>query len=165
VQAGETSIDVTWQAPTYAWEIRNGRRVVTELRGTAAVQARIQTRYQSSAAAGGTSAYGRGTTREDQAGGNVDPRSTRLRFHEGSHGLNAVEYLESNPAPAFTGRVGMTEAAFLAARRRWQQAMREYGVAVKNHSFQRTDCAGTSIDTFEQGQAGAGGHAQIQCQP
>jgi hypothetical protein len=64
----------------------------------------IQTFFGPGATATSTSATGRGTTKEDVAGGRVTPHSTSLGFHEGHHGLDFVEFLESNQLPAFTGK-------------------------------------------------------------
>jgi hypothetical protein len=51
---------------------------------------------------------------------------TSLGFHEGHHGLDFVEFLESNPPPTFTGAVGQTNAQFNAAILRWNRAWAAY---------------------------------------
>ncbi|HJY85046.1 MAG TPA: hypothetical protein VKK81_28680, partial [Candidatus Binatia bacterium] len=84
--------------------------------------ATIQTFYGRGSTTSSTSGYGRGTTKEDVAGGRVTPHSTSLGFHEGQHGLDYVEFLESHPPPAFTGTVGQTNAQFNTAITRWKAA-------------------------------------------
>lgn len=82
--------------------------------------------YAPGATASSRSAYGRGTTPEDIAGGQVTPRSTTLWFHAGSHGLAYLEFLRNNPAPRFTGAVGMTRRQFTTAIDRWVSDLRQY---------------------------------------
>jgi hypothetical protein len=71
------------------------------------------------------------TTRCDVASGRSDPRSTRLGFHEGSHGPVYVEYFRNHPIPEFQARVGMTVADFRQASREWNAAMRAYEADVE----------------------------------
>jgi hypothetical protein len=69
------------------------------------------------------------------------------------HGLAAVEFLQANPAPQFTGRVGMTEAEFNAAIHAWDAAMVDYNTRISRFSQLAGDCVGTTIDQFHRGRA------------
>ena len=110
------------------------------------------------------SGYGRGTTKEDIAGGRVTPHSTSLGFHEGHHGLDFVEFLESNRPPAFTGAVGQTNAQFNTAITRWKAAWATLNADANRLSKQRTDCVGITQDQFNRAQGG-GGTVRLVCVP
>ena len=67
------------------------------------------------------SGYGRGTTQHDiQAG------AGSLRFHEGSHGVDFLQFLRDHPYPQFGGRVGMTIAQFDQAFRTYRDAVMDF---------------------------------------
>lgn len=116
--------------------------------------ATIQTFYGPGTTTRSTSAYGRGTTTEDVAGGRVTPHSTSVGFHEGHHGLDFVEFLESNPPPAFTGAVGQTNAQFNAAITLWNAAWATLNADANRLTSRRTECVGTSIDQFNRARGG-----------
>ena len=126
---------------------------------------KIQTFFGSAVTSVSSSGYGRGTTREDQAGGKITPRSTSVGFHEGSHGLDFVEFLENNVPPSFTGTVGMTETAFNNAIKAWETAVNAYKKRAENFSLRRTDCVVTTIDQFEQAKAAPGAKITLVCPP
>jgi Domain of unknown function (DUF4157) len=161
----ETRIDLRWVLPGYQWQPQGGHRRITSFTPPAAPTVHIQTFFGPSVTAAGRSGYGRGTTPEDVAGGRVTPRSTSLGFHEGSHGLAFVQFLESNPVPRFTGTVGMTEAQFIAARSQWQTDLRDYSARIKRFSELAVDCVGTTIDQFERARAAAGVAIRVVCGP
>jgi Domain of unknown function (DUF4157) len=119
----------------------------------------IQTFYRRGInAAQRTSAYGRGTTPQDIAGGKVtatvsdpatladNPSSTTVGFHEGSHGLAYLEFIAAHPAPQFTGQVGMTIAQFNDAVRRWDNGLADYNKRLSEFSEQVVHCVGITID-------------------
>jgi RHS repeat-associated protein len=83
------------------------------------------------------SGYGRGTTDEDRAAGN-----TSLRFHEGSHGTDYLEYMENNPLPEFEGEEGMTKKQFQKAQREYNKALKEHFREMGKQSHENTDCVG-----------------------
>jgi len=114
--------------------------------------------------AGGSSGYGRGTTREDQAGGKVDPRSTTLRFHEGQHGLDFQAFIAANALPAFTGATGQTEQQFRDAVEAYKRAIKAYVDRATKASSRVTHCVGTTIDQYNQAQA-PGATITLECTP
>ena len=124
----------------------------------------IQTFFSPGSNARSRSAYGRGTTKEDIAGGKVTPHSTSLGFHEGHHGLDYVEFLKSNRPPAFTGTATQTNRALNAAIRRWKAAWTALNAAANRSSTRRTDCVGNTKDQFEQTQDG-GTRVPLVCVP
>ena len=127
--------------------------------------ATIQTFYPQGVTASGSSGYGRGTTREDIAGGKVDPRSTTLGWHEGNHGLDFQEFLKANPLPAFTGAVGTTKAQFDAAVAAYSAALQAYFDRANKASSKLTHCVGKTIDQFNQANAAAGATVTLECTP
>jgi Domain of unknown function (DUF4157) len=104
------------------------------------IRVTIQTTYGPGTIPSGPSGYGRGTTPEDVAAGR-----TSVRFHEGNHGLDYLEFLRSNPAPQFGGRLGMTVAQWAQAQQQFQQAVAAYYERAKRFSVQRTECVGQAI--------------------
>jgi hypothetical protein len=157
----ETRIAMNWRLPRMT--TRGGR--VTAFSPPARPTVRIQSFFARRGRATSPSGYGRGTTAEDVAGGRLAPRSTTLGFHEGSHGLAFVEFLETHPVPRFTGAVGMTAAQFRAAGAQWDRDLRDYSRQINRFSEQAVDCVGTTIDQFEQARAGAGVHIRLVCGP
>jgi Domain of unknown function (DUF4157) len=112
----------------------------------------IQTRYSKSRAEteSGKAGYGRGTTSEDISAGN-----TNLRFHEGQHGLDALEFFKRNDPPKFTGAVGMTSEQFDKAFDAYQKDINAYSAAEQLFSIQRSDCPGVPIGEQYLKQVGA----------
>jgi hypothetical protein len=112
----------------------------------------IHTSYGNMVRPTSISEYGRGTTPEDIAGGWVTPESTSLRFHEGTHGLNDIEFLENNPPPQFTGKTGDTRKKFEVAmeqlRKDWDTKMNTYINRLTDFQARRTHCVGTTIDQY-----------------
>ena len=103
----------------------------------------IHTRFGPSANPSGTSGYGRGTTKQDKKLG-----ATTLRLHEGSHGVDYLNFIAANPFPTFTGKVGMTEAAFRDAIRAYQAAANAWSARMKASSEHDTDCTGFTIQQY-----------------
>lgn len=141
----------------------NGVARIASFTPPAAV-ATLQTLYPPGVSASGSSGYGRGTTREDQAGGKVDPRSTTLRFHEGQHGLDFQAFIAANAFPAFTGAVGQTEQQFRDAVQAYTRAVQAYSDRATKASSRVTHCVGTTIDQFNQAQA-PGATITLECTP
>lgn len=161
----ETEVDVNWGLPGYRFEVRNRQRIITSFTAPQPPTAQIRTTYPLNMNASVQSGYGRGTTPEDVAGGRVTPHSTTLGFHEGSHGSAFLDFMRANPAPQFTGRVGMTEAEFVAARRQWNNDLRDYSRRMNAFSLRVVDCVGTTIDQFGQSQARPGAAVRLVCVP
>lgn len=104
----------------------------------------IQTTYGPKADPEADSAYGKGTTDEDKQAGH-----TSLQFHEGSHGLDYIAFIQQNP-PNLNATVGMDKADYQQSLNDFRKLMKSYAKNMDNFSKQRTDCVGTTID-----QAGA----------
>jgi hypothetical protein len=127
--------------------------------------ATIQTFYGPSAKSSGTSAYGRGTTAEDIAGGKVTPRSTSVGFHEGMHGVDFMQFVEANNPPKFGGTKDMAEATFKKKITEYQAALKAYGEKATAFSSRRTHCVGTTIDQYKQANAAVGAKIKLECKP
>jgi hypothetical protein len=152
-RSAETEVDIKWGRVAFS-RTRGRGSVVTRFTGPGQPRVRIQTAYGPRSSAGGVSAYGRGTTAEDIAGGATSSRSTRLGFHEGSHGLASIEFLENNPPPQFTGTIGMSRADFEAALDQWISECTTYENNLNRFSTRHVDCVGTTIDEHNTRQAG-----------
>jgi hypothetical protein len=162
--AAHTSAIISWSGVRFSHE-RSGRELVTRFDPLATPAVEIQTKFRTGTSPTSQSGYGRGTTKEDIAGGTVTPRSTTIGFHEGAHGVDLVKFLESNPPPAFRGTVGMTKIAFQAEITRWEQACVDYANAMAAFSARHGDCVGTTIDQFRQSQARKGQRIVLECGP
>lgn len=86
------------------------------------------------------SAYGKGTSAEDIEAGN-----TSLQYHEGSHGLDYIQYIQENP-PQLMAEVGMSEEDYKVALAEFNKLMKTYAKEMDKFSTERTDCVGTTID-------------------
>jgi hypothetical protein len=145
----------------YSTSGKNAPHIITKFDPVSRPKVEIQTSYRPGVSAQSTSGYGRGTTPEDVAGGKADPRSTQLGFHEGNHGLAFQEFIAANPAPVFTGAVGMTEAAYKAAGDKFKADWKAYIARLNEYSIKKVDCVGLTKEQYEQAnppQAGATFH-------
>jgi hypothetical protein len=88
----------------------------------------IQTFYNKDSNPDSNSGYGRGTTEQDKKRG-----ATTLRFHEGSHGKDYIQFLKANRLPLF--KIGMTKSDLLNAI----SILNKIG----NYSEQHTDQVGS----------------------
>ena len=107
----------------------------------------VRTIYGPKASSSSPSHYGRGTTVEDKAAGN-----TNLGFHESNHGFNIVRFIISNPLPKFGGKIGNFISIFKARQTAYSKAIKAYREELCKFDVKRTDCVGTTIDTFNKGQ-------------
>lgn len=160
----ETSFNITIGNTAFHSRPQGGQNIIDDFTSPT-LEATIQTIFTSKAPPGGTSGYGRGTTTQDIAGGKVTPESTSIRFHEASHGLDFVEFLNKNAPPVFTGAKGMTEAQFRAAAAQFKQDVGRYVDRAKAFTSARTHCVGTTIDQFNQAKAAPGATITLECKP
>jgi hypothetical protein len=134
--AGATRAPVTWSGAQ--WRTLNGR--VTSF-VPPSIQMTISTSYvdQNTMDNAGSlpSGYGRGTTDDDRDAGN-----TSLRFHEGEHGQDFLDYLTNNPLPVFTGAVGMSTSEFSALDASYRAALATYFRPITSFTVEETDCVG-----------------------
>jgi hypothetical protein len=150
VTGGDTSSNLTLDPTAIPGFDFNAKGIVTRFPGyTPTATLEILTRYGPGASPEGTSGYGRGTTPED-----VKNKATALRFHEGSHGEDYINFLRQTPIPVFTGRVGMTKKAFEAAITSFHSALSSWGKSLNQSSKRSTDCVGKTIDQFHAGETG-----------
>jgi hypothetical protein len=146
--------------------LEGGRRVVPSFTGPKSTPfVSIQTSRAPGVTGTERSGYGRGKTPEDIAGGQVDPRSTSLGFHEGSHGLDLVEFLENNPPPKFTGRRGMRLADFQKAMKQWERQVNTYEKRMTRWTEIHTDCVGKTRDRFQLENPFKGPRIVLVCPP
>jgi uncharacterized protein DUF4157 len=145
VEGGSTDFQIS-NRPGIPFRFDGQGRITEFTAPPAQVTITVQTRYGPGVDPDQPSGYGRGTTERERAAG-----AQSLRVHEGSHGLDFVEFVRTNPFPAFTGRIGMTRRDFEAAIRTWDTAIEQYRQRMEDFSVQRTDCVGVTLDTFNVG--------------
>jgi hypothetical protein len=109
----------------------------------------IVTSYGPGSPPEGSSGYGRGTTPED-----IRNKATALRFHEGSHGEDYINFVQQNPLPVFKGMNGMKKADYVAAEKAFWAAVTDWGKRLDRVSKSQTDCVGKTIDEFHKGEVG-----------
>jgi hypothetical protein len=154
--AGRTRVAVTFRAPGRTFDASGQGHVGAVQTPTATIRVRFRSAADASAASG----YGRGTTSEDVAGGAVTPRSLTVGFHEGTHGLAYVEFIEKNPFPTFTGTATMTTSEFEAAQTLYENEANAYIARMEAFNREKVHCVGTTIDQFNAAQ---GRTAVIEC--
>jgi hypothetical protein len=153
-KSAQTQTAFSWSRPGATFSAARPRRV-TRIGALEGPRLTIRVTYRRRGTAGNPSAYGRGTTAEDVAGGAVTPHSLTLGFHEGSHGLDAIEFVTNNPLPTFTGTVGMTRAEWNAAGRQFDADMSAYNDRLQQFQTRQGDCVGFTIDDFHRQQQAA----------
>jgi hypothetical protein len=132
--------------PPYHYDSKN---VVDAFPGyTPDLTLEIVTTYPTGLTPGTTSGYGRGRTPQDVAN-----KATSLRFHEGTHGEDVLEFVRRTPFPTFGGTVGMTRTAFEAAKNTYTAAVSDWGKQLNRVKLQG-DCVGKTIDDFHKGEKG-----------
>lgn len=111
---------------------------VTKINGKTVITLIIQTTYKAGVNPAGPSKFGRGTTAEDKKSGNVS-----IRFHEGTHGSLAMDYISIHPLPVFTGKVGDTVAQYDRAIEKFRVAIGNYSTKMLAENAKSGDCSGT----------------------
>jgi Domain of unknown function (DUF4157) len=123
--------------------------VVSEFPGySPAVTLEIVTTYPAGMTPQTTQGYGRGTTTQD-----VSNKATSVRFHEGAHGEDYINFIRQKPFPVFAGKVGMKKADFEKAKKTYTDAVSDWGKALKKVTLQG-ECVGKTIDEFHKGEKG-----------
>lgn len=118
----------------------DANKIVTELTGPVpTLSATIETLYASNVKPTDPSAYGRGTTPEDQSSGN-----TTIGFHESCHRQDFQDFIKNNTPPKFEGKVGMTKQQYEEAKQKYPKAVDAYLAKALKYSKDKTDEVGSS---------------------
>jgi hypothetical protein len=148
VTGGDTSWSFRVNPPRVpGYDIKDGK-VINYPGFTPIVTVEIVTSYQAGISPEGASGYGRGTTTED-----IKNKATAIRFHEGAHGEDAIEFIRQNPYPSFTGANDMKVADFEKAVKTYNDAVSAWGKAL-NKVKVKGDCVGKTIDDVHKGEKG-----------
>lgn len=115
---------------------------------TPVVTFEIVTSYEKGVPREGPSGYGRGTTAED-----IRNKATSIRFHEGSHGEDFINFVRQHPYPVFTGANGMKVKDFEDAKKAYNAAVADWKKGLAKAKRQG-ECVGTTIDQFHKGEKG-----------
>jgi hypothetical protein len=129
----ETRVLLNWRTPNY----RQRGEVIESVDPVPRPTVTVGTTYGRGVTSQTPSAYGRGTTRED-----IAAEHTSLGFHEGSHGTNFLDYLNSHPLPQFSGRSGMSVQDYQQAVSDYNTEMQQYQQDMEAESRRSTDCVG-----------------------
>ena len=159
--AGETRPHIHFSGIHYHATGPHGR--VTSFTGPSKPILTVSTAYLRGANPAGPSGYGRGTTAEDKAGANVTPESQSLAFHESRHGQEALDFIRSNPPPAFTGKVGDSVADFEKAMSTWTRAVADYAKRMDAVDSSHVHCVGVTIDQAHAASAPPGTRIVKEC--
>jgi len=94
----------------------------------------IQTVYGSKADPNAPSAYGRGHIKKDRDAGN-----NSLRFHEGNHGQDFIDYVKTHPYPTFEIDKPITEEEYEKRLSEFKKQMAQYDKDMSAQSEEHTD--------------------------
>ena len=119
--------DISWSARTTT---ENGK--ITGV--TIKKELQIQTVYGSKADPAADSAYGRGHIKADKDAGNGS-----LRFHEGSHGQDFIDYVKTHPYPTIEIDKPITKQEFDRRMAEFQEQTKQYAKDMEAHSKAHTD--------------------------
>jgi hypothetical protein len=119
--------DISWSARTTT---ENGK--VTGV--TIKKELQIQTVYGSKADPAADSAYGRGHIKTDKDAGNGS-----LRFHEGSHGQDYIDYVKTHPFPTLEIDKPITKQEFDKRMAEFKEQTKQYSKDMEAHSKAHTD--------------------------
>jgi hypothetical protein len=122
-----TKGDISWSA---RHTMENGK--VTGV--TIKKELQIQTVYGSKADPAADSAYGRGHIKTDKDAGNGS-----LRFHEGSHGQDFIDYVKTHPYPTIEIDKPITKQEFDKRMAEFKEQTKQYVKDMEAHSKAHTD--------------------------
>ena len=96
----------------------------------------VQTTYGSKADPAADSAYGRGHIQTDKAAGN-----SSLRFHEGNHGQDYIDYVKTHPLPTIEidKDKPITKKEYDTRVSEWQKQVEQYNKDMAANSKEHTD--------------------------
>jgi hypothetical protein len=94
----------------------------------------VQTTYGSKADPAADSAYGRGHIQTDKAAGN-----SSLRFHEGNHGQDYIDYVKTHPFPTIEIDKPLTKQEFDTRMAEWKNQTEQYQKDMEAQSKEHTD--------------------------
>ena len=112
------------------WTTKNGQ--VTSV--TINKELHVQTTYGSKADPAGGSAYGRGSLKADKDAGNGT-----LRFHEGSHGQDFIEYARTHPFPTVQIDKPISQQEFDKKMSEFNKQVEQYQKDMEAQSKAHTD--------------------------
>ena len=113
-----------------AFKTKNGK--VTSV--TIKKELNVQTTYGSKADPAADSAYGRGHIKKDKEAGNGS-----LRFHEGNHGQDFIEYVKTHPYPTIEVDKPITKKEFETKVSEWKKQADQYQKDMEAQSKEHTD--------------------------
>jgi len=119
--------DISWSAHP---KTENGK--VTSV--TIKKELQVQTTYGSKADPAADSAYGRGHIQTDKAAGN-----SSLRFHEGNHGQDYIDYVKTHPFPTLVIDKPLTKQEFDKRMSEFDKQTKQYQKDMEANSKEHTD--------------------------
>ena len=112
------------------WQTQNGK--ITSV--TVNKELHVQTTYGSKADPAADSAYGRGHIKSDKDAGNGS-----LRFHEGNHGKDYIEYAKTHPFPTVKIDKPITKQEFDKKMAEFNKQVEQYQKDMEAQSKAHTD--------------------------
>jgi hypothetical protein len=142
-KSGVTAVDASQHID---YEFSNTTKLITKyVPGPKTVT--VQTTYAAAGNADVRSGYGRGTTKRDESLG-----AKTLRVHEGSHGLDFLQFVKDNKFPVFSGRTKISVDQANLDIQAFGKRVKAYAKRAEDFSEKLTDCAGTTIDQYNAAQ-------------
>jgi outer membrane biosynthesis protein TonB len=126
----QTSLNFSYTFPKK--EVAKGR--ISKLTGNVVIRFSIKTVYKPGVSPSDPSGMGAGSDPKDA--------DKTMEFHEGSHGLSALAFLQKNPLPTFSGKVGMTVGEYNKAKAAFKRAMAKYNATLQSTNKKEVDCIG-----------------------
>lgn len=149
LKGAETGANLTLSPAGIPGFNTDAKGIVKDFPGyTPSATLKIRTRYGAGTKPEFKQGYGRGTIPQDIAN-----KATSIRFHEGTHGEDAIDYLRTHPLPVFTGKNGDHVKDFRAARQRYLDALAAWNKGLNDRRI-TAECVGKSIDEFHKGEKG-----------
>ncbi|MEM9829825.1 MAG: hypothetical protein AAF944_04265 [Bacteroidota bacterium] len=159
IKYGRTYIKHSYTS-NYKYNASNGK--VTKATVYIKIQVTIQTAYGKGVNKLSLSAYGRGTTKADRK----SSKTSTLRFHEGQHGADYLQYMRTHTPPLFKKpKRGLTETEWKKTYEnnieKFADKLDKYFEEVRKYSNKKTHCVGITIDQYHKDNH----HHKLQCSP
>ena len=122
----------------------NAQNIITHFDGfDPAITIQVQTTFRPGVSKDVKQGYGKGTTPREK-----ELEATSLRYHEGSHGIDIVNFVKTHPYPVFTGRAGDTVNQFHQKAVTYINARAKFNADLQRFTDIREECPGKTIDQF-----------------
>lgn len=153
VDRAETRMNLVWNVTTPGYSFAGTVVKKLEAKATLTITLTLQTFYGNGVNPTSQSAYGRGTTKEDKASGDVT-----LGFHEANHRQDYLNFVKSFRPPRFSGKAGMKVKDLERAIKEFESKCKEvvggFEKAASQESERKTDEVGYKKSEYQEDHPG-----------